>query len=299
MENYEWVYFLAIAEEGSLTKAAKKLYISQPALSQYLSKLEKRLDVKLHERQKNNTLVLTPAGIRYRQYCQEALQLWNAARRDLVDRDRENTVVIGVASESMYKPLLEYCSKRPDAAQFRVQFEQTVTLPEKLLSGELQLAMGVYCMEHPRLQYRMVSCRELDLVIPWEHPLASRSYLIKGNENVRVRLSEVGDTPFILLREETIMRQLVEDHFRKIGFYPQVGMEVATGEELWQHITGSQCAGFYPRKFQSGHIPPGIVPVALDPPIFYTSGVFRRKDFEITPQLMQIIERYCSHYFGP
>lgn len=298
MENYEWVYFLAIAEEGSLTKAAHKLYISQPALSQYLSKLEKRLGVKLHERQKNNTLVLTPAGARYRQYCEDALQLWNTARAEMDDQNQESTVVIGVASQSMYKPLADYCSKRPDAVQFRVQFEQTVTLPEKVLSGEVQVAMGAYGLEHPQLQYRLVSCRELDLVIPWEHPLATRSYLIKGNEDVRVRLSEVQETPFVLLQEKTIMRQLEDNYFREIGFCPQEVVEVGTGEDAWRYITGSQYAGFYPRKFQTSHIPPGVVPIALDPPIFYTSGVFHRKDFAITPQLMQIIEWYCSRYFG-
>lgn len=298
MENYEWVYFLAIAEEGSLTKAARKLYVSQPALSQFLNKLEKRLGVKLHERQKNNALVLTPAGMRYRQYCEDALQLWNTARGEMDGQSRGSTVIIGVATERMYQPMVDYCSKRPDAAQIRVQFEQTITLPEKLLSGEVHLAMGAYGLEHPQLQYRMVSCRELDLMLPREHPLAARSYLIKGNENVRVRLSEVEDTPFVLLQEKTIMRQLETSYFRKIDFYPQVAAEVATGEEAWQYITERQYAGFYPRKFQTAHIPPGAVPIALDPPIFYSSGVFHRKDFPITPQLLQIIERYCSDYFG-
>ncbi|QAT48795.1 LysR family transcriptional regulator [Caproiciproducens sp. NJN-50] len=54
-------YFAAIAEEKSISKAAERLFISQPALSQQLSKLEDELHTKLFIRKKD-TLELTEAG---------------------------------------------------------------------------------------------------------------------------------------------------------------------------------------------------------------------------------------------
>ena len=48
-------YVLAIAEEQNLTRAAKKLYISQPTLTMYLNRLEENLGVKLFDRKKNQT----------------------------------------------------------------------------------------------------------------------------------------------------------------------------------------------------------------------------------------------------
>ena len=48
LHNYE--YFVAIVDEGSLTKAAEHLYVSQPSLSQYLKRLEANLGVELFDR---------------------------------------------------------------------------------------------------------------------------------------------------------------------------------------------------------------------------------------------------------
>ena len=55
-------YFIAIAEEKSISKAAKRLYLSQPTLSSYLRKLESSVGTPLFYRDK--TLSLTPAGDR-------------------------------------------------------------------------------------------------------------------------------------------------------------------------------------------------------------------------------------------
>ena len=62
MYNRNLEIFIKAAEYGNLTKAAKTLYISQPAVSNALSKLEEELEVKLFFRDKRNGMVLTGAG---------------------------------------------------------------------------------------------------------------------------------------------------------------------------------------------------------------------------------------------
>lgn len=57
-------YVIAIAEEQNLTQAAKRLFISQPALTQYISRLETELGVKLFNRSKL-PVTLTEAGMYY------------------------------------------------------------------------------------------------------------------------------------------------------------------------------------------------------------------------------------------
>ena len=297
MQNYEWVYFLTIAEEGSLTKAAQKLFISQPALSQYLSKLEKSMETKLYERQKNNALTLTPAGIRYRRYCQEALQLWENACSDMKVQEKKAAITLGMSSPRMMKIMEEYFRSRPDCSHFMVQRLRAAELPEKLLSGEIQVAMGAYVSEHPMLRYRCLFCRELDLLVPYDHPLASRSFLVSGNENVRIKLEEVGDMPFSMLNKDMLWRKLIEKHCKKLNVQLNVECESAASSEMWQKATEKHLATFQIHDFDTTLTPPGMMPVALDPPIYYVSGVFHRKDLEITPQMQQIIERYCAYSF--
>ena len=297
MENYEWVYFLTIAEEGSLVKAAQRLFVSQPALSQYLSRLEKRLELKLYERQKNNALVLTPAGVRYRRYCEESLQRWDIARREMQTRDREPAIVLGMSSPRLLKVMEEYFHSRTDCSQFLIQPCKAPSLPEKLLSGDIQIAMGAYMGEHPMLRYRCLFCRELDLLVPYEHPLASRSFLISGNETARIQLKEVGDHPFSLLETDMLWRQLIDKYCKIMDVRLNIAEESRVSNEMWKKATEKHMATFQIHDFVTGLTPPGMMPVALDPPIYYTSGVFHRKDLVITPLMQQVIERYCAYSF--
>ena len=72
LSNFE--SFLTIAEMKSITKAAQKLYMSQPSLSQYLSKLENEIGLRLFER-KNNKMELTCAGKKYLDYVNKFVEM--------------------------------------------------------------------------------------------------------------------------------------------------------------------------------------------------------------------------------
>ena len=67
-------YFQAIANERNISRAAEKLYISQPSLSRFLSRLEQRLGGELFQRQ-TDRLVPTALGECFLSYIQEAQRL--------------------------------------------------------------------------------------------------------------------------------------------------------------------------------------------------------------------------------
>ncbi len=70
--------FSTLAEEGNFTRAARRLRISQPAVSQSISELEKQLGVKLFERTRT-AATLTPEGETFRSYASEILKWYDAA----------------------------------------------------------------------------------------------------------------------------------------------------------------------------------------------------------------------------
>src|SRR3982074_3055485 len=72
-------YFVAVAEEGQVTRAAERLHLAQPALSQALSKLEAGLRVKLLERHARG-VSLTPAGKAFLQKLRGALAAMDDAQ---------------------------------------------------------------------------------------------------------------------------------------------------------------------------------------------------------------------------
>ena len=67
-------YFLAVAREGSITQAAKVLFVTQPALSRQLKALEKELGAKLFVRG-SHSVALTDRGVLLKQRCEEILEL--------------------------------------------------------------------------------------------------------------------------------------------------------------------------------------------------------------------------------
>lgn len=75
-------YIVVIAEEQNLTKAAKRLFISQSTLSLYLRKLEADLGLSLFERSKNR-LVITPAGRLYAETARTLLELETELYKEL------------------------------------------------------------------------------------------------------------------------------------------------------------------------------------------------------------------------
>lgn len=81
MMNHNLSIFISVAEIGSITKAAKTLFITQPAVSNAIHKLEKELDVRLFYRDKRNGLILTEVGQRVLTLAREMLALDNRIRQ--------------------------------------------------------------------------------------------------------------------------------------------------------------------------------------------------------------------------
>ena len=78
LADFRLKVFMAVSEEGNFTKAARKLGISQPAVSQNVAELEKDLDVSLFQRSRG-AVTLTAAGLAFKDYATQILGWYNAA----------------------------------------------------------------------------------------------------------------------------------------------------------------------------------------------------------------------------
>lgn len=101
MDIRQMKYFLAIAEEGQITAAAKRLNISQPPLSQQLKLLEEELNVTLFNRNSRN-LELTEAGIVLQNKAEQMLELLRSTENELkhLNQGIEGTLSIGTVQSS-------------------------------------------------------------------------------------------------------------------------------------------------------------------------------------------------------
>ena len=79
----EFLYFLTIVEEGSITKAAQRLYISQPGLSKYLKNLETKLGYKLINRN-TRPLTLTTEGEIYLDFINDSIYRYAEMKNEFI-----------------------------------------------------------------------------------------------------------------------------------------------------------------------------------------------------------------------
>lgn len=89
-------YFLVVASEKNITKAAEKMHLTQPTLSRQLSQLEKELGVTLFER-KSHSISLTREGMLLKQRAQEMVDLEEKTKKDLMRSDSSLFGIITVA----------------------------------------------------------------------------------------------------------------------------------------------------------------------------------------------------------
>ena len=189
--------FLEVVRVGSFSEVAKKLSLSQPAVSFQIQKLEQDLGVRLIDRGQKK-LALTDAGKRLIRFAEAVEKERARLGRDL-DQMREEvtgTIVIAASTipgEVLLPPILgEFKSLHP-AVGARVDISDSLTVISGVQSGAYDLGFCGSVPEGKDLEYFKVAEDEIVLVVFPEHPFARRR---------KVSFIELEGEPLVL-REET------------------------------------------------------------------------------------------------
>ena len=149
MNLNNFYYFNVIVEEGSLSKAAKRLYISQPSLSHFVTNLERETGVRLLKRSKNSPLLLTPAGEVYYQASRRIMNTYNRLEKDLQDFRSVGEPVLQIGLSTSRCPTLlslilpAFRERYPDA-RIHMESSSVSKLQEGVLSKKYDIAFSAY-----------------------------------------------------------------------------------------------------------------------------------------------------------
>ena len=168
-------YFVALYEEGHVGRAAERLALSQPALSQQIRQLEQNLDVSLFQRSGKRLLPTVAAHTLYNHAVPLLEGLERAREAMRVFRGQTpRSLAIGVL-QTVNASLVPYMVERLHAAQphLRVQIYELsgIDIERRLLTGNLDIGIGFLPPRQPGLHSVELYEDELQLVIPEEHPL--------------------------------------------------------------------------------------------------------------------------------
>jgi DNA-binding transcriptional LysR family regulator len=224
MELRHLRYFVAVAHEGHITRAAEKLHIAQPPLSQQIKALEAEIGVALFERHPRG-VALTDAGRSFLGDAEAILASVGHAtqRARRTARGETGRIAVGFTTSAPFHPLVarairEFRSARPDVS-FVLEESSSGDLLAGLREERLDIAFirsGVADPEglavHPLLQEDMAAA------LPARHPLARRPSLA---------LKELAAETFILYRrpDGRGLYDVIIAACTAAGFSPHVGQE--------------------------------------------------------------------------
>lgn len=138
-------YFLTVAEEGQITKAAKKLCIAQPPLTHQLKTLEEELGVQLIKKIGRN-IQLTEAGYALRDSGEQILELVNKAQKELKDIDQGETGTLAIGSVTAWgatvlpDQIFNYSLKYPKI-RFRIYEGDNHKITNLLSNGVIEVGV--------------------------------------------------------------------------------------------------------------------------------------------------------------
>ena len=198
-------YFLAVAQEENITKAAEILHVTQPTLSRQMMDLEKELGATLMLRSKSG-LTLTDDGIFFRQRAAEIVELADRLEQNFVEKnDHINGVISIGATESVGGRLLakiikQFSDKYP-LVQFNLYNDMADYIKERLENGLIDVGLLLEPVDTTRYDFIRLSQKETwGVLMPDDHPLA-------GNETVSPE--EIAEYPLILPLRERVRREIL------------------------------------------------------------------------------------------
>lgn len=210
--------FTEVYRAGNITKAAKQLYITQPAATRAIQELERYYGVRLFERVKRR-LSVTEAGERLYAYAVHIIDSFDRMEKDLRDWDELGVLRVG-ASVTMGSLILPKVLKAFTAAHPAITVKATVTngtrLQEMLENNELDLALIEGGIVNDNLTAEEFGEDRLLLILPPDSELLDREEL---------RLEDLTAYPFLLRDKESVSRILIDHIFAGHGLTPVPLME--------------------------------------------------------------------------
>ncbi|ARP92457.1 LysR family transcriptional regulator [Bordetella genomosp. 9] len=212
-------FFVVLAETRNFTRAAQRLHVAQPALSQQIRALEDRLGAALIDR-RTRPLRLTEAGTFFLAEARQILSQYeraSSAARD-IGEGRRGWLGIGFTRSAMYSvlpPALKQFSRTHPGVELKLYEMLAEEHAAALKEHRIHIGIGRQAEPIPGCATQVLLQEKLMAVLPADHPLAKRP---------RLRVQHLAELPFVFYPKHPNARfpRLVESLCRDAGFTPRV-----------------------------------------------------------------------------
>lgn len=230
-------YVEMVAEERNITRAAQRLYISQPALTKSIAKLEQELGVKLFDRS-TTPLQLTYAGERYLEGMKNISAMKYQLDRELEDiaNMRRERLIIGIPetrSQRWLSTVLPLFLREYPGVDLRVREKNsTGELESDLVADRIDLALVITLpMMVPGLDYEVIRKEQIMVLASPKHPMFADLDLSSVDLMERVlhyiRPERLDGQPYIASLPEQGLARIADQLFERFSITPKTVLELS------------------------------------------------------------------------
>lgn len=253
MDQRQMDYILEIAKENNISKAAKNLFISQSALNQQLLKLEKELGTQLFHRSRTDWHP-TEAGEIYL----EGARKCKLIKQDTYNRINDIThskkaeLKIGLTPGRGIRMFTEIYPK------LHFDFDDLIITPIEMMVKRQQVAIakgeidiGFVTLgksQRTRDHYIEIGQEEMIALVPHIHPVCETA-APPGDPLSVLELSALQYEPFVLMFNESTIRQIEDSIFEEAGFQPRILMETSSTASIPSLVEAALCCSITPRYY--------------------------------------------------
>lgn len=242
MKNNEFYYIKEVARQRSFSKAAKILGISQPALSNYIKKIEESMGVLLFDRS-ISPIEITEFGKAYLSYADVVIQATDKMNNVMSDLQELKRGEIKLGSTACFStgylpgPISVFHDNYP-GINMKVIEGEVSEVSDRCLEGDVDMYLTDADIDDELFDKEILFSERLVMAVPKSLPINEKikeyrvplEEIVNGNlsdtEYKSLDLGEMVEQKFILLNDNQHIRQMVDQMFKNAGFPPKVVMQV-------------------------------------------------------------------------
>lgn len=237
MNEKHMQYVLTVLKEGSFTNAAKKLYVSQPSLSQIIKTAESNLGAPIFDRS-TDPITLTPAGQLYVEAARQVTTISTNLRKQVEELSKEEfgTIRLGISVQrgmELLPELYPRFKKRFPHVGLELHEQGSATMEKSVLEGEVGIALLTTFPRHEELVYDLIQEEKLVLIVNRECKLAKR--IAPGTP---IDILEARDETFISSQSGHSVRTIQDSLFITRDMKPKIDL-VTISIEVGKHVVAA------------------------------------------------------------
>lgn len=269
MTGKELLYVKTVADEKSISRAAKKLFIAQPSLSQSIQKIEEHLGTPLFYRNTSG-LTLTFAGERYYHMASEILKRYEDFELEISDINNLKTgkIHLGITNHlgtlTLTRVLPRYQELCPHI-EIYIYEENSARLEQMLLGSEVDFVIMHAPKENtqPQIVYDILNRDPFVIAIAPDHPLVKKAAVKPGYPYPVLDLKLLEQERFLMLHKSQRIRQITDSVLSRAGIIqPNIALTLRnfeTAQLLAARGMGVTLIPLLYSQIPSGECPPALL----------------------------------------